>query len=135
LHDIHPATVRALPVLLKELKARGYHIVHVVPASEDRPKTETVAEAWQVTSRSKLAMPVLTPSDVQNLSVEPVAQHFQTRHLADLCTLKGMATTSWTRSRLAGFQAHHFSTSRFSTTHVARARSERFGHWSWPRWY
>lgn len=35
LHDIQPATVLALPELLKELKARGYRIVHVVPA--ERP--------------------------------------------------------------------------------------------------
>jgi peptidoglycan/xylan/chitin deacetylase (PgdA/CDA1 family) len=33
LHDIHPATVAALPDLLKELNERGFHIVHVVPAS------------------------------------------------------------------------------------------------------
>ncbi|MGA9084836.1 MAG: polysaccharide deacetylase family protein [Pseudolabrys sp.] len=32
LHDIHPATALALPSLLKELKERGYKIVHVVPA-------------------------------------------------------------------------------------------------------
>jgi peptidoglycan/xylan/chitin deacetylase (PgdA/CDA1 family) len=32
LHDIHPATVMALPSLLKELKERGYRIVHVIPA-------------------------------------------------------------------------------------------------------
>lgn len=31
LHDIHPATATALPMLLKELKARGYHIVQAVP--------------------------------------------------------------------------------------------------------
>jgi peptidoglycan/xylan/chitin deacetylase (PgdA/CDA1 family) len=31
LHDIQPATALALPDLLKELKARGYRIVHVVP--------------------------------------------------------------------------------------------------------
>ena len=33
LHDIHPATAMALPALLKELKERGYKVVHVVPAS------------------------------------------------------------------------------------------------------
>lgn len=38
LHDIHPATAMALPALLKELKARGYHIVQAVPAGE-RPKS------------------------------------------------------------------------------------------------
>jgi peptidoglycan/xylan/chitin deacetylase (PgdA/CDA1 family) len=36
LHDIHPATVAALPGLLKDLKQRGFHIVHVVPASIDQ---------------------------------------------------------------------------------------------------
>jgi peptidoglycan/xylan/chitin deacetylase (PgdA/CDA1 family) len=34
LHDIHPATVHALPVLLRELKARGYRIVQAVPSGE-----------------------------------------------------------------------------------------------------
>jgi peptidoglycan-N-acetylglucosamine deacetylase len=38
LHDIHPATVLALPTLLKELKDRGYHIVQVAAAGE-RPES------------------------------------------------------------------------------------------------
>lgn len=33
LHDIHRATVAALPGLLKDLKDRGFHVVHVVPPS------------------------------------------------------------------------------------------------------
>jgi peptidoglycan-N-acetylglucosamine deacetylase len=33
LHDIHPATVAALPGLLKDLKQHGFRIVHVVPPS------------------------------------------------------------------------------------------------------
>lgn len=52
MHDIHPATALALPALLKELKANGYHIVQVVAAGK-RPKLlpEVVAstiekEAW-----------------------------------------------------------------------------------------
>ncbi len=39
LHDIHPATVAALPELLKKLKEEGFHIVHVVPAGADRVET------------------------------------------------------------------------------------------------
>jgi len=35
LHDIHPATVAALPGLLKELKQQGFHVVHMVPTSVD----------------------------------------------------------------------------------------------------
>src|SRR5262249_8966803 len=46
LHDIQPRTALALPVLLKTLKARGYRIVHVVPAGRDRPKTVAPLEAW-----------------------------------------------------------------------------------------
>jgi len=38
LHDIHPATVMALPKLLKELKEGGYRIVQVVAPGE-RPKS------------------------------------------------------------------------------------------------
>ena len=38
LHDIHPATALALPSLLKQLKERGYKVVHVVPAG-DMPKS------------------------------------------------------------------------------------------------
>jgi peptidoglycan-N-acetylglucosamine deacetylase len=33
LHDIHAATVAALPGLLKDLKQKGFHIVHVVASS------------------------------------------------------------------------------------------------------
>jgi peptidoglycan-N-acetylglucosamine deacetylase len=31
LHDIHPATVAALPMLLAQLKAHGFHVVQIVP--------------------------------------------------------------------------------------------------------
>lgn len=46
LHDIQPRTQAALPVILKELKARGYRIVHVVPATAERPKTVTDPAQW-----------------------------------------------------------------------------------------
>jgi peptidoglycan/xylan/chitin deacetylase (PgdA/CDA1 family) len=46
LHDIQPATALALPDILKELKTRGFKIVHVVPATADRPTTITEPEQW-----------------------------------------------------------------------------------------
>jgi peptidoglycan/xylan/chitin deacetylase (PgdA/CDA1 family) len=48
LHDVHPATAMAVPMLLQELKSRGYKIVQVVPAGR-RPKTlgERVASPAQ----------------------------------------------------------------------------------------
>jgi hypothetical protein len=48
LHDIHQRTVEALPVILKELKERGFRIVHVVPSSTERPATPTVASDWKM---------------------------------------------------------------------------------------
>jgi hypothetical protein len=46
LHDIQARTVAALPKIIRDLKARGYRIVHVVPATADRPATPTVAVEW-----------------------------------------------------------------------------------------
>jgi peptidoglycan/xylan/chitin deacetylase (PgdA/CDA1 family) len=48
LHDIQPRTVEALPALLRELKRRGYKIVHVVPATAELPKTATEPGQWVV---------------------------------------------------------------------------------------
>jgi peptidoglycan-N-acetylglucosamine deacetylase len=48
LHDIQPRTVAALPRILRELKARGYRIVHVVPASAELSATPTEAVQWQL---------------------------------------------------------------------------------------
>ncbi len=48
LHDIQARTVAALPKILHELKARGYRIVHVVPATPERPATPTEPIQWQL---------------------------------------------------------------------------------------
>jgi hypothetical protein len=70
LHDIHPATVLALPDLLKELKERGYHIVQVVAAGErpaSLPETaaspDTGKETWPrvVNTKSAHGTPHGTP--------------------------------------------------------------------------
>jgi peptidoglycan/xylan/chitin deacetylase (PgdA/CDA1 family) len=46
LHDIHPWTAQALPELLRQLKAHGFHVVHVVP-----PASAAVATARAVKQR------------------------------------------------------------------------------------
>jgi hypothetical protein len=46
LHDIQARTVAALPRILETLKARGYRIVHVVPATAERPATPTEPQEW-----------------------------------------------------------------------------------------
>ena len=48
LHDIQARTVAALPRILRELKARGYRIVHVVPATPQLPATPTEPQQWQL---------------------------------------------------------------------------------------
>jgi peptidoglycan-N-acetylglucosamine deacetylase len=64
LHDIHPATVLALPVLLKELKDRGYRVVHVVAAGDhpesipDAPATVDSVKEWPRVTASPSVSPV-----------------------------------------------------------------------------
>src|SRR5215207_3447661 len=46
LHDIQPRTVAALPRILRDLKAGGYRVVHVVAASAEQPATPTEPLQW-----------------------------------------------------------------------------------------
>src|SRR5262249_38145622 len=48
LHDIQPRTVAALPKILHDMKARGYKIVHVVPATPEMPSTASTPQQWQM---------------------------------------------------------------------------------------
>lgn len=49
-HDIHPQTVKVIPEVLAELKARGYKVVHLVP----KARVETVAVAEPEPMRNPL---------------------------------------------------------------------------------
>jgi peptidoglycan/xylan/chitin deacetylase (PgdA/CDA1 family) len=75
LHDIHPATVSALPVLLKELKERGYHVVHVVAAGEH---PETVPELSGTADAGK-EWPKVTQA-TNDAPVQPMPHHRAKRH-------------------------------------------------------
>lgn len=55
LHDIHPATVAALPELLAKLKEAGFHVVHVVPAA-----AEGIETAGEPTGRNWHGWPAVT---------------------------------------------------------------------------
>jgi hypothetical protein len=73
--------VAALPELLRELKRRGYKIVHVVQASPDRPKTATLDDQWALrheptalwpridVANSALPAPVLPAPSLQSFGV------------------------------------------------------------------
>src|SRR6516164_4816532 len=64
LHDIHPRTVSALPGLLKELKDKGFHIVHVVPAPSyviamaNKPKAQATAMPQATATPNDSALPI-----------------------------------------------------------------------------
>jgi hypothetical protein len=66
LHDIQARTVAALPKIIRDLKARGYRIVHVVPATADRPATPTTPVEW-------LLHP---PSETVPIARWPTVPHF-----------------------------------------------------------
>jgi peptidoglycan-N-acetylglucosamine deacetylase len=87
LHDIQPATALALPDILKELKARGYRIVHVVPAGADRPKTVTEPEQW-VARRSPEhqvwpRLPVVGVETPEPLLAAPGPENFGIEHFGE----------------------------------------------------
>jgi len=69
LHDIQQRTQTALPTILRELKARGYHVVHVVPATPNRPKTPTQPWQW----RLHPVEPVITAANGMRFSFAPRA--------------------------------------------------------------
>ncbi len=83
LHDIHARTVEALPIILEELKARGYRIVHIVPASAERPATITTANAWRPNAHRDRAAPVILLASVQ----EPDVGALATKSDAELCAV------------------------------------------------
>src|SRR5215475_443342 len=72
LHDIQPATALAMPEILKELKARGFKIVHVVPATAERPKTVTEPELWAVRRTPSPEEKIWPRALVMGESPEPV---------------------------------------------------------------
>jgi peptidoglycan/xylan/chitin deacetylase (PgdA/CDA1 family) len=86
LHDIQPATALGLPELLAELKARGYRVVHVVPASADRPRTVTTAEQWVVRH---------PPSREQVASHDPWPRAFPHRVRVTAVTMGAPSVTSF----------------------------------------
>jgi len=103
LHDIQPATVKALPDLLRALKARGYHIVHVVPAGPDRPKTPTEPEQWLL-HPPKATAPAIVQAPQQPQLPVPSPQSFG---WPDLFQAKPLVATTLVRLKLtrrAGYQ-------------------------------
>ena len=62
----------ALPIILRELKSRGYRIVHVEPATVDRVKTATLPAQWLARNNGKRPAPELSIEVLLAESVLPV---------------------------------------------------------------
>jgi len=86
LHDIHPSTALALPKLLKELKAGGYKVVHIVAAGE-QPKSlpEVVAtplqkETWPNVLHAKVEKRGAAMSSLRHRVKRVLASHSKRHH-------------------------------------------------------
>ena len=63
LHDIHAVTVAALPDLLNKLKAAGFHVVHIVPGTE-QPELASASPPRAPPPASPAAPPAQPQPDV-----------------------------------------------------------------------
>src|ERR1700754_3293592 len=91
LHDIQARTVAALPRILHQMKARGYRIVHVLPATPELPATPTEPQQWQLHP----------PSEKVALSHWPKIPTFV---FAEAGALAAPAASDWYGGRLASFE-------------------------------
>ena len=76
MHDIHRATAMALPILLKELKANGYEVVHVV-AEGEQPKS--VPEPMALPTTDGKASPTVLTSAPRGTQ-HRIKKHSASRH-------------------------------------------------------
>ncbi len=83
LHDIHQRTVEALPIILTELKARGFRIVHVVPSAPGRPPTVTAASEWRP-KPERPEVPVILLASLQDIDGDAVLR----RSTSELCSVQ-----------------------------------------------
>jgi peptidoglycan/xylan/chitin deacetylase (PgdA/CDA1 family) len=108
LHDIHAATVAALPALLKELKEAGFHVVHVVAAVPDRIEMAGGPVHWP----DPVAQPTADRTDLPSPDVKFFATDYRPWRvvvLADGSASAGYlalaAITQWSDPPLTGLSS------------------------------
>ena len=94
LHDIHERTVEALPIILAELKSRGFRVVHVVPSRPDLPATVTAAAEWLPRGGDQPELPVIRLAAIQ----QPDGERVMRETPAQRCSLQ---SRQYSKSRLA----------------------------------
>ena len=131
LHDIQPATALALPGLLAELKARGFRVVHVEPATADQPKTATVREDWLLYPPRRARLAALTLASLADLG-----EKFATPADApELCALSQPAAVKQAAARPL-VAKHARARQAAAVGHRKPTGSERMAHapepFGWP---
>ena len=121
LHDIHERTATALPSLLTELKARGYRIVHVVPATPELPATPSETQEWVFHAPSKTPLPALIMADIQNLN-ESLREQRKMSGI-DFCGEKATARHRLADHKHATSRRRHHAAAK-TTPAVAKPRRE-----------
>lgn len=121
LHDVQPATALALPLLMRELKARGYRIVHVVPEPE---KPAVVADRAGIRrgaagSPTRIVLPPRRPTNVQQANSTSWTEYSETRDFGSA----GGGT--WRSSNVTRHKARTTERSRQPVVHYARAERRR----------
>jgi peptidoglycan/xylan/chitin deacetylase (PgdA/CDA1 family) len=112
LHDIHPATVMALPMLLKQLKEKGYKIVQAVPTGE-RPASVPEREKPTVANGGwPRVLPADAPATTGSVAAEPAvhvpmpkrrhARHEHGRHVS-AAGIKKVASSQPVPAENSGF--------------------------------
>jgi peptidoglycan/xylan/chitin deacetylase (PgdA/CDA1 family) len=88
LHDIHQRTVDALPILLKELKARSFRIVHVQHTTPTRPATVTAAADWRLNPRGSISLQSAPVQAAALASLSLDGLRLQDRPVEELCQVE-----------------------------------------------
>lgn len=118
LHDIKARTAAALPELLRELKVRGYRIVHVVPATPGRPATPTQPEQWVFRPPENRALPALLLADIARL--EQAMAEYRKLSRIDTCGELSAARRPRARSRPLAFRKRPAAVRTTATAPAAR---------------
>ena len=96
LHDIQPRTALMLPTLLRQLKKRGFHIVHVVPErTAPKPPPVEPAQVLMASATAELGWPRLVPNE--NESIEALAA--KARQIAKITQLASLGDSYPHRAR------------------------------------
>jgi hypothetical protein len=127
LHDIHPATALAVPVLLKELKQRGYRVVHVVATGEH---PESVPELLGASEYNKEGWPRVVKANVSREKSAKVAlRHRVTNDSTTKRRRPAVAGLPESGFGHIGFGNNGFGTNGFSNNadHWKQNQSKPFG--------